>query len=529
MNIAWNAFELAVAILVSLCGAYILQQTALSPLKSIPGPFFARFSNLWQLVVYYQGKQAQVLRRLHDRHGPVVRIGPKHVSLNQPSLIKTVYSMTGDYVKSIRYAAADSRSPDGQNVPLQFSTRDEDHHTKMWRPIAKYYSPSHLLSFEPHVDDVIRKMERRLEQEFCFGNEAGKSCDIHQWLTFGIYPQAQFLILPLIVAPAAFEVIMVCNFTKIQGFLKERNKDMESLLADSVFASAAFMCLGNFPRIERLLRFLIRKPIFNNGELKFSLHQIAERRGLASECVHEPPDFLDNFLDSQKASPDTVDDNMILAYLTNSITAGGDTSGGTMSGVMYNTLKHPRVLKLLQQEFDLEVRQTPISWKVASTLPYLDAVIQESIRFHPGVSFTLERVVPKEGLVLPDGGGFIQPGTIVGMHPWIINRDHSIFGRDADFFVPERWLQKEGEDTATFSTRVSLMKNTVLSFGGGKRACIGKNLALMEIYKIMGTLFASFDFEFAEPGKEPEIIHSAYVRMKGFNVTVKPREKNVVP
>lgn len=99
MAVASYALELAVALLASLGAAYIVQQTALSPLKSIPGPFGARFSNLWQLFVYYQGNQAHVFRHLHDRHGPVVRIGPKHVSLNQPGLIKTVYSTRGDYVK----------------------------------------------------------------------------------------------------------------------------------------------------------------------------------------------------------------------------------------------------------------------------------------------------------------------------------------------------------------------------------------------------------------------------------------------
>lgn len=319
---------------------------------------------------------------------------------------------------------------------------------------------------------------------------------------------------------------MVTNFSQMQGFLKE-GKDIENSMADSVFAGDTFMCLGNVPKIERFLRSLSHRPIFN-GALKFSLHRIAERRGLASECVHDPPDFLDNFFDSQKAYPETVDDNMILAYLTNNIVAGGDTSGGTMSSAMYHTLKDHRVLKRLQEELDLQVKQIPVSWKVASKLPYLDAVIQEAIRFHPGVSFTMERVVPRGGLVLPDGG-FIQPGTIVGMHPWVINRDHSIFGRDADFFVPERWLQKEAEDAVTFTTRLSLMKNTVLSFGGGKRGCIGKNLALLEIYKILATLFASFDFELAEPDKEPEVVHSVFVRMKGFNVRMKSREMNVVP
>ncbi|KAL8862888.1 MAG: hypothetical protein Q9178_000830 [Gyalolechia marmorata] len=508
MTIASNALELAVALLASLCAVYVIQQTVWSPLKAIPGPLLAKFSNLWQLYVYYFGKQADILRHIHNQYGPVVRVGPKHVSLNQPSLIKMVYSLRGDYTKSIRYAAADSRSPDGRNIPLQFSSRNEDHRAKMWRPIAKYYSMSNLLSFETLIDDVIRTMERRLEQEFCIGNKAGTVCDMHKWVILG-----------------AWEIIMVTNCSRVQGFLME-GKDIENSLADSVFSADAFMCLGHVPKLERFLRFLCQKPLFN-GSLKFSLHRIAERRGLASQCVHDPPDFLDNFIDSQRAQPDTVDDNMLLAYLVQNVAAGGDTTGGTMSGTMYHTLKHPRVLKRLQEELNVEVKQTPISWKVASQLPYLDAVIQEGIRFHPGVSFALERVVPQGGLVLPDGG-FIEPGMVVGMHPWIVNRDHSIFGRDADFFVPERWLQKEDEDLMTFTTRVSLMKNTILTFGAGKRACIGKNLALLEMYKILGTLFASFDFELVDPEKEPEIFLSAFVRMKGFNVVMKPRERNVM-
>ncbi|KAL8777965.1 MAG: hypothetical protein Q9213_007631 [Squamulea squamosa] len=511
MTVASNALELAVALFFSLCVTYIFQQTLFSSLKSIPGPFLAKFSGLWQLYIYHQGKQAHVLRRLHNRYGPVVRIGPKHVSLNQPSLIKTVYSLSGDYVKSIRYAAAGTKSPNGHDIPVQFSILEEKHHTKMWRPVAKYYSLSHILSFEAHINNVIRTMERRLEQEFCLGTKTGAICNLHTWLSF-----------------AAWEVVMVTSFTQMQGFLKE-GKDIKNLVADSAFAADPFLYLGNVPTFGRILRSFYPKSISKgHAALKFSLHQIAERRGLASECVHDPPDFLDNFLDSQKVFSDTVNDDMILAYLISNVTGGGDKVGGTMSAVMYHILKHPRVLKRLQEELDAQVKQTPISWEVASKIPYLDAVIQEAIRFHPVASFTMERVVPREGLILPDGH-FIKPGTIVGMHPWVINRDHSIFGRDADFFIPQRWLKKEDEDTMTFTARVSLMKNTMLSFGAGKRACIGKDLALLEMYKTLGTLFASFDIELVEPEKEPEVIHSLFSRLKGFNVTMKPREKNVVP
>ncbi len=87
MTIASNALELAVALLASLCAVYVIQQTVWSPLKAIPGPLLAKFSNLWQVYVYYFGKQADILRHVHNQYGPVVRVGPKHVSLNLPSQI----------------------------------------------------------------------------------------------------------------------------------------------------------------------------------------------------------------------------------------------------------------------------------------------------------------------------------------------------------------------------------------------------------------------------------------------------------
>lgn len=93
------SLELVLALLVSLCITYALQQTIWSPLNSVPGPVLAKFTNLWQSSIYYQGKQATVIRQLHDRYGPAVRLGPKHVSLNDPSLITTVYSKKGDYIK----------------------------------------------------------------------------------------------------------------------------------------------------------------------------------------------------------------------------------------------------------------------------------------------------------------------------------------------------------------------------------------------------------------------------------------------
>lgn len=354
------------------------------------------------------------------------------------------------------------------------------------------------------------------------------------------------------------------NFSQMLGFL-EKGEDIEGSLADAIFAGDTFTYLGHLPWLERLLRALVGKPIFN-GVLQFCLKQIADRRSMGDNYIHSPPDFLDNFLAAHKADPRAFSNDTLLSQLVSNVAAGGDTAGGTMTGIVYNTLQHPRVLARLQQELDAAIPdpKDPVSWHTASQLPYLDAVIQESIRFHPGTSFAFERFVPRDGLFLPTtkdenhGIIFLPAGTIVSMHPWVLNRDPSIFGPDADSFVPERWLQNHGghhhtynnsnnennseknagETPEAFAARVSAMKDTILTFGKGKRRCAGRNLADLEMYKVIAMLLRGFEFEFEAmrpeegrgggggggDGGGEKVVHSIFVRMEGFEVRLKRRD-----
>ncbi|KAL8643801.1 MAG: hypothetical protein Q9210_007547, partial [Variospora velana] len=498
--------ELVVALLLAVCTVYIARQTILSPLKHVPGPYLAKLTNSYQLFVYYRRRQYPVTRYLHDRYGTAVRIGPNHVSLNDPTLLKKIYDMKGRYVKTPRYRAADSISPEGHNIPVPFSTLDERINSAMWRPIAKYYTLTHLLNFEPQIDTVIRTMQRQLEERFCSSKAHGALCNVHTWLSY-----------------AAWEVTNMVNFSQMLGFL-EKGEDIEGSLADAIFAGDTFTYLGHLPWLERLLRSLVGKPIFN-GVLQFCLKQIADRRSKGDNYIHSPPDFLDNFLAAHKADPRAFSNDTLLSQLVSNVAAGGDTAGGTMTGIVYHTLQHPRVLARLQKELDAAIPdpKDPVSWHTASQLPYLDAVIQESIRFHPGTSFALERFVPRNGLFLPPATNdenriFLPAGTIVSMHPWVLNRDQSIFGPDADTFIPERWLpnhahthnnnndnnsrnnsENQGETPEAFSARLSAMKDTLLTFGKGKRRCVGRNLADLEIYKIVAMVLRGFEFEVMWP------------------------------
>jgi hypothetical protein len=74
-----------------------------SPLKKLPGPFLAKFSNVWRFLNHYGQTHIETQRKLHEKYGDYVRLGPNTVSIADASLIKTIYNTRGTFVKSDFY------------------------------------------------------------------------------------------------------------------------------------------------------------------------------------------------------------------------------------------------------------------------------------------------------------------------------------------------------------------------------------------------------------------------------------------
>jgi cytochrome P450 len=163
-----------------------------------------------------------------------------------------------------------------------------------------------------------------------------------------------------------------------------------------------------------------------------------------------------------------------------------------MCAVMYYVLKNPEVHRKLRMALKKVKPTLPISYECAKDISYLNAVISEATRFHPAIALPLERVVPADGFRLPDGR-YLPPGTIVGMNPWVLNLDRAVYGDNADQFVPERWLPRDDETSAEWEARKRKMRESNLTFGAGNRVCMGKNAALMEMYKLIATLFYLYE------------------------------------
>lgn len=78
-------------VLVLLCRCLYLQFW--SPLSKVPGPSIARFSRWWLAYHGRRGDFHQLLTRMHEQYGEVVRIGPDEVITISPEAVKKIYGM----------------------------------------------------------------------------------------------------------------------------------------------------------------------------------------------------------------------------------------------------------------------------------------------------------------------------------------------------------------------------------------------------------------------------------------------------
>jgi cytochrome P450 len=273
-----------------------------------------------------------------------------------------------------------------------------------------------------------------------------------------------------------------------------------------------------------LLMWLSRLGLWNNT---FPAVPFAKRamnqRTQKSERLDAPPapqDLLSKFLQAKKEHPDFVTDKDVLAMALSMVFAGSETtyvflsvalsqtpshilnrkpiltevtySGIALSSIFYFLLKNPRCLFKLRAEIDtLSKSSLPLSprfpYNALQSLPYLSACIKESFRLHPPAAFSLERITPPTGARIC--GRDLPGGVIVACNAWTLHRDKAVFGEDVDVFRPDRWLENDGVPLA----KAKEMGRTLFHFGAGAHTCLGKNIALLEITKLVSSLFTVYD------------------------------------
>lgn len=247
--------------------------------------------------------------------------------------------------------------------------------------------------------------------------------------------------------------------------------------------------------------FMSKHQLLNSTSavVEFAKERIISRRQEVEEKYRDDPskvapgrqDFLARFQSARAKDPEFITEERVLALTVANMIAGSDTTAISLRSIFYYLLKNPPTMEKLLAELSEQSKagnftrdDALVRWEEVRSLPYLSAVINEGLRCHPAAGLTLERVVPAGGAQL--AGHFLPGGTLVGCSAWVVHRDTSVFGENPDEFRPERWIEASPE-------RQALMQSCLFSFGSGSRTCIGKNISLLEMFKVVPAVLRAFE------------------------------------
>ncbi|KAK2685269.1 hypothetical protein QWA68_015638 [Fusarium oxysporum] len=475
----------------------LLIHALFSPLRFVPGPLSARFTRLWYFQQVYTGRFPWTNIELHKKHGPVVRIAPNEYSIDDPSAVKAIYGHGTAFTKGPWYDGSTNLKDQKSNL---FADRDPESHAAERRKVASLYSMSTLVTMEEGVNDCIALLEQRLGEL----TRSRKPINLQWWMQC-----------------YAFDVIGSITISKRFGFLDSGKDpmDLTSGMDDFLIHSAR---IGVYPELHPIL-FKLGKWAGPNGIIRafiFTRKQIHEYKAtnkFLEGKVDEEAAFLPRLLRLHQAKPDTVTEEDVMRTCAINIVAGSDTTSISLTGVLWALLRNPEAMEKLRAEVDDKYLSgeigDPISFADAQKMPYLQAVIREGLRLHPAGGLPLSRVVPKGGATI--AGHFFPEGTIVGINAWVAHRNADVFGDDVEVFRPERWLEDE--------KNAHRMERYWLPFGHGSRTCLGKNMALMEISKLIPQLIRKFDIELADPEMKLETRNVWFVKQTNIIVQIKQR------
>nr|UXM19719.1 flavonoid 3'-monooxygenase 1 [Hydrangea macrophylla] len=181
------------------------------------------------------------------------------------------------------------------------------------------------------------------------------------------------------------------------------------------------------------------------------------------------------------------------ALLMDMVVGGTDTTSNSVEFTMAEIMNRPIVMGKIQQELDSVIgNDNIVEESHIQKLPYLYAVMKESLRLHPA----LPLLVPHSPSETCKVGGYTIPkGSRVFVNVWAIHRDPSIWENPLEF-NPERFLNGKwdysGNDFNYFP------------FGSGRRICAGIAMAERMFMFSLASLLHSFEWKLAE-GEELDL------------------------
>ncbi|CAD0108927.1 unnamed protein product [Aureobasidium uvarum] len=386
--------------------------------------------------------------------------------------MKALYGHNTAAIKSKWYSAF--QSPEG--APNQLATQDPKVHAGIRRRFAPAFKMTVLLRQEGAMQNCLDKLWQSLEKPALDGTVIDM-CHYTETVTWDIIGQLCY--------GEPLGSIAGAEGMNLQGILNSL------LTASTIFGHVWGQLFWLDNPLTRLLG--VKNPVqesFEWSSMKVRQHVEADRSGVE-------PDMVDYFLSYKDAQ-------------------GKPTTHLEVVEGAFAVTTNPAVIQKLREEVDAVDSDEPLSYKETQKLPYLKAVVRESLRMYSSVPAQLYRIVPDSGLSVDDH--LIPSGTVVGISSLAQNRDTAIFGQDATTFNPDRWLGDESQ--------ARYLEAALFNFGGtGPRSCPGRDLAML--YKFVAQMVKRFNFELVDEAHPFSVRTYFFAMQSNMRMKVARREQHV--
>lgn len=377
--------------------------------------------------------------------------------------------------------------------------------------VAHMFSPKNVSAFENHARMGLAKLIKQWDK-LCEGGAKGISGTEGEGGWVGRDGRVRFDVLPW-CSYLALDIIGDLAFGAPFGML-DAAKDLAPVAVTEpgaplkVIHIPAIQILnsrGDFSASIGVLPLWLRPhihrlPWYSRGQKAVKhLAGIAIARvetRLAEANPTDRDDLLSKLMEGKDEDGNPMGKEELISEALTQLVAGSDTISNSSAGIVFFLAQYPKVQKKLQAELDsaLGLEEGVIQYESVKKLKYLEACINEGLRLLSTSSMGLPRVVGEGGLDI--SGRHFKEGTIVSVPSYTIHRNTKVWGDDIEEYRPERWFERDS----------NLIQKTFNPFSVGPRACVGKNLAILELFIIMATMFKRYEFvlESDEPLKTRE-------------------------
>jgi len=471
-----NLFGLGVAYVTFKVVSQIVYYHFFHPLAKFPGPFWGSVTRLWLTYHNVKADECETVQALHKKHGPVIRITPTMLMVSDATKLPDIYSRYADKAK--HYITGSF----GKTESL-FNMQDHKVHAHFRKIAAAPYSYSNIKKMEPLVDANIFRWLDKMDTLFA---QTGAKFDFCPWAVY-----------------MAYDIISEIGFGAPFGFI-EQASDVEGLIQgfhDGLVPFGIMARLHPFTNWVKGTSFgeknLVATPEQESGIgtlMRFRDKLLEQRfRDIEEGKAGGRVDLLQTFIDARDEEGKPLDIEYIKAEILLVLLAGADTTGTAFQALMRNILSRRDVYDKMMAEIaaaekagkipSVKSGELPPYEDVMESCPYYVACVRETMRLSPSAPNIFPRLAPKGGLEL--FGKFVPEGCEVTCNPWIVHRDKSVFGDDAEEFRPERWIEDP--------EKAKLMNKYSMTFGYGARICLGREIANMELFKAPLQFFRTFE------------------------------------